>query len=253
VDALVQRLRESVTAAAELVRWTASLPLPDDDQVFTCVALRHGEDYPITEGSIVSSSGLDIGAEAYEAHFTESHVAHSTALYSALHDAPYLVGPLARLNLSQDRLPDPVRDMVRATGITFPSRNMFHSVVARAVEIHYALLEAIRLLENYSEPDQARVAVTPRAGVGFGCTEAPRGTLWHRYETDARGDIVSAKIVPPTSQNQARIEQDLLQSLQAYGLQHSDDELRLRGEMVIRNYDPCISCATHFLRINVER
>jgi coenzyme F420-reducing hydrogenase alpha subunit len=253
VEVLLQRLRESIAAAAELVRWTATLPLSADDQAFTCVALRHGGDYPITEGNIVSTSGLDIGAEVYETHFSETHVAHSTALYSALQGAPYLVGPLARLNLNLDRLPVAVRDVLAATGIAFPSRNMFHSIVARAAEIHYALLEAIRLLENYVEPEQASAPVTPRAGIGFGCTEAPRGILWHRYETDARGDIVSAKIVPPTSQNQARIEQDLRQSLQAYGLHHSDDELRLRGEMVIRNYDPCISCATHFLRVKVER
>ncbi|MGA8033510.1 MAG: nickel-dependent hydrogenase large subunit, partial [Casimicrobiaceae bacterium] len=97
------------------------------------------------------------------------------------------------------------------------------------------------------------VPVTARAGVAYGCTEAPRGLLWHRYEMDADGRVVNARIVPPTSQNQARIEQDLRASLEAFGLDRPDDDLRRHGEMVIRNYDPCISCATHFLRLKVDR
>ncbi|MGA7951194.1 MAG: nickel-dependent hydrogenase large subunit, partial [Thiobacillaceae bacterium] len=91
------------------------------------------------------------------------------------------------------------------------------------------------------------------AGVAMGCTEAPRGLLWHRYETDAAGRIVAARIVPPTSQNQGRIEEDLQLSLNAFGLEHEDSALRLHCEKIIRNYDPCISCATHFLRLDVER
>ena len=130
---------------------------------------------------------------------------------------------------------------------------MFHSALARAAELHFALLEAIRLLESYEPSNEPFVEVIPRAGVGFGCTEAPRGFLWHRYELDEEGKVVSATITPPTSQNQARIEQDLKRSLEGLGLDRGDDELRLHGEQVIRNYDPCISCATHFLKLKVER
>jgi coenzyme F420-reducing hydrogenase alpha subunit len=97
------------------------------------------------------------------------------------------------------------------------------------------------------------VDVTPRAGVGYGATEAPRGLLWHRYEFDDRGRVISARIVPPTSQNQARIAEDLRNSLERFGLHHSDEAIRLRGETVIRNYDPCISCATHFLKLKLDR
>jgi coenzyme F420-reducing hydrogenase alpha subunit len=95
--------------------------------------------------------------------------------------------------------------------------------------------------------------VTPRAGTGYGCTEAPRGVLWHKYKTDREGNIISARIVPPTSQNQARIEQDVADSLQGFGLDQPEDALRLRAETVIRNYDPCISCATHFLKLRIDR
>ncbi|MHB8250995.1 nickel-dependent hydrogenase large subunit, partial [Acidithiobacillus sp.] len=135
----------------------------------------------------------------------------------------------------------------------FPSRNMFHSIVARAAEIHYALLEANRLLEDYTEPEAPFVPAVPRVGIGYGCTEAPRGLLWHRYDLDAAGQVLHARIVPPTSQNQARMEADLRHSLETLGLDRDDETLRQQAEMVIRNYDPCISCATHFLKVRVER
>lgn len=253
VASLLGRARDALPQAEALVRWTAGVPLPQGQQKFACVSMRHADDYPIHEGGIVSSSGLAIDARAYEQHFAEHQVAHSTALYSLLETKPYLVGPLARLNLNLDRLPPPTLQLLAQTGIVWPSANMFHSMVARAIEVYYALTEAIRLLENYSYPNAPAVSVTPRAGVGYGCSEAPRGVLWHRYEVDERGLIRAARIVPPTSQNQARIEEDLRQSVESFGLEHSDEELRLRCEQVIRNYDPCISCATHFLRLTTER
>ena len=130
---------------------------------------------------------------------------------------------------------------------------MFHNMLARAVEIHMAVLEAIRLLDGYQVPECPWTEWQPRAGVAIGASEAPRGILWHRYEVDDSGHVTSARIVPPTSQNQGRIEQDIVQSLQAFGLHHDDEALRLRAETVIRNYDPCISCATHFLTLKVDR
>lgn len=253
VQDMLARLRAAISEAEALVSWTASLDLPDDEQDFVSVALRHPRDYPITAGRIVSDRGLDIGIDEYEDHFSESQVPHSTALHSLLHDRPYLLGPLARINLNRDRLPEAVSSVMDATGIHFPSRNMFHSIVARAVEIHYAVVEAIRLLEDYSEPTDTAVDSGPVAGTGFGCTEAPRGLLWHRYRLDGDGRVLQARIVPPTSQNQARIEEDLRRSLERFGLQRDETELRLHAEKVIRNYDPCISCATHFLRLDVER
>jgi len=253
IQQMLARLQVAVPDAEALVGWTASLDLPDDEQDFVCVALRHENAYPLNEGRIVSDHGLDISIDEYDAHFKELQVPHSTALHSLLHDRPYLLGPLARINLNRDRLPDAVSSVMDATGIRFPSRNMFHSIVARAVEIHFAIVEAIRLLENYAEPQSTDVEIAPAGGTGFGCTEAPRGLLWHRYELDAKGLVKQARIVPPTSQNQARIEEDLRRSLEQFGLQHDEASLRLHAEKVIRNYDPCISCATHFLQLDVER
>jgi len=251
--AMLARLRASLADTQALVRWSASLGVPDDRQEFVSVAMRHAQQYPIESGFIVADDGLAIEARQYEEHFAEEQVAHSTALYSRYHGRPYLVGPLARLNLNRDRLAAPVQQLLAQTGLTWPSANMFNSIVARAIEVHFAVAEAARLLEHYALPAAPAVAVTPRAGIGYGCSEAPRGLLWHRYRVDGEGRVVEARIVPPTSQNQARIEQDLRLSLQAFGIEHEDEQLRLHCEKVIRNYDPCISCATHFLRLDVQR
>ena len=253
VAALRARLTEALGEAEELLAWSARLPLPASDQDFICVALRDPGEYPMYAGRIVAGDGLDINAAGFEREFREFQVPHSTALHSLYRGRPYLVGPLARLHLNRDRLPPPVQAALVATGIMFPTRNMYHSIVARAAELLLAVHEALRLLSDYAPAPQARVSVPVRAGVGFGVSEAPRGLLWHRYEVDAAGLVRAARIVPPTSQNQARIEQDLRQSLEEYGLAHGDAELRLRAETVIRNYDPCISCATHFLDLRVER
>ncbi|MCA1805169.1 MAG: nickel-dependent hydrogenase large subunit [Xanthomonadaceae bacterium] len=250
---LLPRLEAGVAEAADLVRWCAGIAMPDDQQEFVSVALRAEDEYAMGEGRVVSSTGLDLARQDYDSHFSESHIAHSTALYSHLDGQPYLVGPLARLNLNHAQLPDSTRALLQASGLQLPSRNMFHSLLARALEIHLALVEAVRLLSAPPAFESAYQPASPRAGIGYGATEAPRGLLWHRYETAADGSIVSARIVPPTSQNQARMEEDLKQSLEAFGLDQHEDAIRLRGETVIRNYDPCISCATHFLRLGIER
>lgn len=253
IDAMRDKLRAALPEAEALVHWTASIAVPQDDQPFLSVAMQHPTDYAIETGAIGVSDGLRIEADAFDAHFAERHEPHSTALFCTYHQQPYLVGPLARLNLNYARLPDAVKALLNETGLVLPSRNLFHSLVARAVEILLALHEALRLLDGYRVPDSPWVPVTPRAGVTTGCTEAPRGLLWHRYEMDDDGRVVNARIVPPTSQNQGRIEEDLRLSLLNFGLDRPDDALRLHCEQVIRNYDPCISCATHFLRLKIER
>ncbi|MDZ7654033.1 MAG: nickel-dependent hydrogenase large subunit [Burkholderiaceae bacterium] len=254
IEEMREKLRAALPEAEALIRWAASIAVPQDDQAFVSVATRHSTDYAIETGDIACQRrALLSERDAFDEHFAEQHVPHSTALFSTYHQQPYLVGPLARLNLNHDRLPEPVKLLLAESGLVLPSRNLFHSLLARAVEILLALHEALRLLDAYRVPDSPWVPVTPRAGVATGCTEAPRGLLWHRYEMDADGRVVNARIVPPTSQNQGRIEEDLRLSLLNFGLDHPDDALRLHCEKVIRNYDPCISCATHFLRMHVER
>jgi coenzyme F420-reducing hydrogenase alpha subunit len=252
-DDLGSRLEAALPDAEDLVAWTVSLPLPATEQAFTCVSLRHPDEYPMNDGRILTESGLDLAVDEFEGTFKEQQVPHSTALHSRLDGQPYLVGPLARLNLNGDQLHPQARKALEQTGVRFPSHNMYHSIIARAVEIHQALLEAVAILAEYRVPDRPYLDLTPAAGSGCGASEAPRGLLWHRYDLSDTGLIDYARIVPPTSQNQGRIEEDLRLSLTAVGLDRDADTLRHTGEMVIRNYDPCISCATHFLRLNLDR
>jgi len=251
--ALVPELEWARDAAVEFTRWVAGFDFPDFEQDYAFVALRQPGEYAIERGRIVSSTGLDIDVSEYEEHFTETHVERSNALHSTLAGVGnYLVGPLARYALNSAELSPLAREVAAEVGLGTVERNPFRSIVVRAVETVYAADEALRIIAQYVPPEQPFVETVPRAGTGHGCTEAPRGICWHRYEIDDEGTILDAKIVPPTSQNQKTIEEDLVGVVKA-SLHLSDDELGHRCEQTIRNYDPCISCATHFLRLEVER
>ncbi len=239
--------------AEATIRWVAALPFPDAHYDCELVALRHASEYPITEGRIVSTAGLDLAAEDYEEAFEERQAPYSNALQSVIKGrGAYCTGPMARFALNYDRLPEGVARLAAAAGIGPECRNPFKSIIIRSVEVFFALTEAVRLIDAYVEPPLPAVAVEPCAGVGHACTEAPRGLLYHRYRTDERGDILDAKIVPPTSQNQLAIEEDLRRLVPPHAAK-STNELRQLCERAIRNYDPCISCATHFLKLELDR
>jgi len=251
--ALLPDLEWGREAALETVRFVAGLPFPEFDCDHEFVALRHPDEYPFNEGEIVSTSGLRIGADTFEAHFEEQHVEHSNALHARIRGGGhYFVGPQARYALNADRLSTLARDAAREVGLSPAERNPFRSIVVRAIETLEAYEEAIRIVAAYEEPDAPFVAHAVRAGTGHAATEAPRGLLYHRYEIDDAGTITSARIVPPTSQNQATIEDDLRRFVQA-NVSLSDEDLTWKCEQAIRNYDPCISCATHFLKLEVDR
>jgi coenzyme F420-reducing hydrogenase alpha subunit len=202
---------------------------------------------------LVSSKGLDIAVSAYDAHFVEQHVAYTNALHSVLKErGAYFVGPLARYNLNFDKLSPLAQEAAHDAGLGSTCLNPFQSIIVRSVEILYACDEALCLIETYAEPDQPAVLVEPRAATGFACTEAPRGSLYHRYRIDEHGEILDAQIVPPTSQNQKTIEKDLFGLVPRY-FDLPKNELTWRCEQAIRNYDPCISCATHFLTLHLQR
>ena len=253
LEALADSLKWARDAAIDTVRWTAGFEFPDFDRDYEFVALRHDEEYPMNEGRIVSSAGLDIGVDEYEDHFEERQVAHSTALHSAIKErGAYFVGPMARFNLNHALLAPVARDLAREVKLAAPCRNPFRSIVVRAIEVLHACDEAIRLIASYEAPATPAMELTPAAATGCGCTEAPRGILFHRYRLDESGLILEAQIVPPTSQNQAIIEADL-KDLVERNIQLADLELQHKCEQSIRNYDPCISCATHFLKLDVQR
>jgi len=250
---LDEKLKWGRDAALETIRWTAQFPFPDFEQDYEFVALRHPTEYPFNEGRLVSNKGLDISVQEYEDHFSEEHVPYSNALHSVLKErGAYFVGPLARYNLNFDRLSPLAQQAARDAGLAPDCRNPFKSIIVRSVEILYAFDEALRIIEGYEMPDQPAIELHPRAATGHACTEAPRGILYHRYQLNDEGLILDAKIVPPTSQNQKTIETDLRHYVEQ-AIELPVEQLTWQCEQAIRNYDPCISCATHFLKLHIER
>jgi sulfhydrogenase subunit alpha len=252
--ALAEPLERALQTALATVRWAAQLDFPDVERDVELVALADaGDDYPIDRGTIVSDRGLDIAPADFDDHIVEEHVEHSNALHARMRErGSYLCGPLARYALASASLGATAAGAAREAGLDGPVRNPFRSIVVRGVELVEACDEALRIIAGYEEPDAPAVEVVPRAGIGHGATEAPRGLLYHRYEIDDAGTILAAKIVPPTSQNQLAIEEDLRAVVERH-LDLPDEQLKLRCEQAIRNHDPCISCATHFLDLTVER
>ena len=250
---MVEDLKWALEASISTAKLVATFEFPDFEQDYEFVSLSHPDEYPFNEGRLVSNKGLDIAVFEYEDHFVEQHVKHSNALHSQLKArGSYMVGPLARFNLNFDKLPQIAQQAARDCGLSVPCLNPFKSIVVRAIELVFACEEALRLIEAYEPPAAPRIEVQPRAGVGQAVTEAPRGILYHRYSLDQQGSVLAAKIVPPTSQNLKRMEDDLWRFVpQLIG--RPPEEITWRCEQAVRNYDPCISCATHFLKLEIER
>jgi len=254
LDELRSPLETAITDAEATVKWAASLDTPPSDREPRLVSLRHPGEYPMSDGRIVSSDGIDLSPDDWGSAFHEVQVPWSHALQASAADGvPYLLGPTARVALAADQLHPRAAAALKATRISPEAlrRNVFHSIVARAVELLHALAEAADIVASYAPPARPTASWKPKAGVAAWATEAPRGLLFHRYTLDSKGIVRGAQIVPPTSQNQAAIEHDL--ALFAPAVLHlPHDEATRRMEQLIRSYDPCISCATHFLQLKIE-
>jgi coenzyme F420-reducing hydrogenase alpha subunit len=248
-------LEQALEDSLETVRLVSGFDFPDFEQPYEYLALRPETGYPIEAGDVVTTAGVAFPVRDFSARIEEVQVPHSTALHARLDGGargPYAVGPLARFTLNADRLSPLARTAADEAGLGDSCRNPFRSIVVRAVELVEACHESLRIVDAWTGDGDPSVPVPPRAGTGYGASEAPRGVLFHRYVLDDAGIIQDARIVPPTSQNQTSIETDLRAMVGAW---HDLDEhaLQHRCEHAIRNYDPCISCATHFLDLTVER
>jgi sulfhydrogenase subunit alpha len=253
-NALIGDFEWGVEAASEITRWVAGFDFPQFERPYTMVALVHPEEYAMNEGLVTDNRGTAIGVADYEQHYEERQVPHSTALHSVrkTDGLPYFLGPLARVNLSRERLMPAARRLADEVGIAWPSLNPFHGIVARGLELVHAFEEALDIVKTYKPPRPSRIAYDRRSGVGCAATEAPRGLLYHRYALDDGGLVTEAKIVPPTSQNQGQIEDDLRHWLPRI-LDRDEEQMTRSCEHLVRNYDPCISCSTHFLRLTIDR
>ncbi len=255
LEALVPDLEAGLAIARETMSFVTGLTMPVFEREPRLVSLRHAAEYPFNDGRIVSSDGLDLAPGAWRDAFEEFQVEGSHALHARSRDGKgvYLVGPAARVTMAAEQLHPLAREALAASGYAQAIRtNIYASIVARAVELVHAFAEALDLVAAYRPPSEPLVAWKSRPGVAAWATEAPRGLLFHRYEVDEAGRIKAAQIVPPTSQNQAAIERDLAVAAKGVlDLPHAQATHRL--EQMIRSYDPCISCATHFLDLRVEQ
>jgi coenzyme F420-reducing hydrogenase alpha subunit len=250
--ALVPALERALEDALATAAWVAGFSYPDAEISGDLVAVHDPDRYPIEGDHVATTGGLVFPARDFLQHVTEHQVPHSTALHATLDGGMYLTGPLARYALAAGRLTPAAQRAATAAGLGPVCRNPFRSIAVRAVEIVYAVEEALRIIAAYERPDPSFVPAEPAAGTGHGLSEAPRGLLYHRYRLAADGTVEAAVIIPPTSQNQAAIEADL-RGVVAANLDLDDAALTTMCERVIRNYDPCISCAAHFLDLRVER
>jgi coenzyme F420-reducing hydrogenase alpha subunit len=252
--ALIPDFEWGLQAAVETTRWVAGLNFPKFTRPYEMVALVHPDEYPFNEGSVTSTAGTSVAVTEYERHFEEVHVAHSTALQSQRTSggASYFVGPLARVNLNRDRLSPTAQRVADEIGFVTPCLNPYQSIVARALEVVHAYEEALTIVRDYRPFQPPRISYEYRTGEGRAATEAPRGLIYHRYAVNETGQVELAKIVPPTSQNQKQMEDDLRSFLP--GIMHETDErIATLCEQLVRTYDPCISCSTHFLKVYRER
>lgn len=255
LKSLIPQFEWGVEAAIEATRWVSGFAFPDFEQPYEFVSVSHPDEYPMNEGEIVSSTGLRIPANDYDQHFAEQHVSHSTALHAGrgAQQTPYLLGPLARVNLNRDRLSPSARRLADELELEPNCCNPFKSIVARGLELVHAYEEALAILRDCDLSGPASIAYQAVAGSGRAATEAPRGLLFHEYSIDDAGKIVSGRIIPPTSQNQKQIERDVTDYLTARLLNSaSRDQMAVDCERLVRSYDPCISCSTHFLKVRWE-
>ena len=253
IAGLAETLRTALDDALATVAWVSGFDVPDTEGDYRFVSLREPGRYPVGSGRVVSSDGLDVTPSGFADLVVEEHLARSTALHATLGGRDtYLTGPLARYSLNSASLPEVARQAAAAAGLGATCTNPFRSIVVRGVELVFACVEALRLIEAYEPPSPPSVAVPGVAATGVGATEAPRGLLFHRYTLDDEGIIRHAQIVPPTSQNQGTIEADLRRVAQE-SLALDDEGLTWRCEQTVRNHDPCISCAAHFLDVTVDR
>jgi sulfhydrogenase subunit alpha len=250
---LREPLDEALEIALATVELVSGLATPDFHREARLVALRHPSEYPMNEGRITSTDGLDIDATAWPTEFRERQVSWSHALQSRGRDEqPYLLGPSSRITLAGGQLHPIAAKALEATGLRAAIRtNPYRSIVARAIELVDAVAEAIDIVDRYAPPLVAAEPWRPRQASAGWATEAPRGLIFHAYELDERGLVRHAQIVPPTSQNQAAIEADIA-AFAPRVLDLPKAEATHRIEQLIRSYDPCISCATHFLDLSVE-
>lgn len=239
-----RRLSDAKKDAFKSVDLFSNIEIPDFTRKCEHVAISNPEQYAINEGRFKSTEGLNIDEMNYREHIYEKQKPYSTALHSYVTERDsFMVGPLPRVNLNLKQMSDDVQDAVKRSGFKFPNFNPFVSHLARALEVLHYIDECIELIDGITLKEE-KPNFMCKSGFGAAITEAPRGSLYHSYTLDNNGIVRKADIVPPTSHNAYNIEKDMNGFVQTI-LDLPLDEITLKCEMLVRAYDPCISCSTH--------
>jgi len=238
--------------AKELLEWILQLEIPKTKFDYEYLSLQDPEgEYPTIGGRIVSNKGMNISEEEFENNIEEFQVPYSTSLRCRIKGrGTYVTGPIARFNNNYKALRGEVRDILEAYGFKAPLVNTYQSIIARMAEIYHSTLEIERMINEYKEPEKPYIEGKVKAGWGCGASEAPRGILYHSYRINSEGYVEKARIITPTTQNLAHIEQDILMQIQEI-INKPIDEAQLMVEMIVRNYDPCISCSVHAIKVRI--
>lgn len=210
------------------------------------------DDFSYFAGTICDTTGKCIKEENYRDHLEHVVIPYSHASGYTFSGDVYRVGAIARLNLNKEALHESTkRDAAEALQV-FPSDDIFHNNLAQAIGILHSIDRTLDIIRDANFVDEKPMPPKMRAGVGIGVVEAPRGMLYHKLETDDEGRVVEGEVIVPTGQNQIAIEKDLGAFIEA-NLDMEEDVMRLECEKIIRAYDPCMSCASHFLKLNIKK
>jgi sulfhydrogenase subunit alpha len=253
--ALRQRLIASVDDLHTIVSLLQTLKLPQFEREMEFVALHHPDEYAFYRGQVIRSSlGDDTPIPDYRQKVREKVVAHSHAKHATSQVGPYMVGALARFNVNHAQLRPQSLEVAEALGLKPVCYNPYMNTIAQVVECVECTLDGVefvdRLVDQGLHDEDMDVEV--KAGRGVGAAEVPRGTLYHDYTVDEEGTIVGCNLIIPTGQNLCSIEEDM-RALVPQILDKAEDDIALHLEMLVRAYDPCISCATHLLKVEFLR
>jgi sulfhydrogenase subunit alpha len=251
ITAEFERLAKLAEKAARIFM---SFKYPGFDNRTEHLGLTKKGRYPLYNGDVSALGKTSFRPADYMKHLEEEAVHRSTAKYARFHGGPYMVGALPRLNLNRGNLSDSAKRVLRESGIRLPSFNAFLNNFAQALEMVDSAEKAVDILGKYAGRGmrEERPRIRPRPGRGVGICEAPRGTLIHDYEFGSGGRVTHANIMTPTCQNVRNMEHDM-QKLMPPLVRRPDREIKKRLEMLIRAYDPCFSCSTHFLELRLRR
>lgn len=241
---LIQSL-DDLRVVAGLVK---KFKIPEFTRETEFVSLKGERDYPWIGGGLLSTDGVDRPERDYDAMTNEYVVDHSTSKWAKLSRESFAVGALARFNNNHRFLHPEAWEVAHSVGLRPVSHNPYHHNLAQLVEMVHVTHESIRLIDELVElgPGTIHVPVEPKVGMGVGAVEVPRGILYHHYNYDAEGRVTKANCVIPTTQNNANISHDIEELARVFATQGMpDDDLSNLAEMLVRAYDPCISCSVH--------